>query len=57
MNSIRRYIYFSFNLNLMKFRVKVSEMGERLLIYLPKGYYKEFKPLKGKFVDVEVKEA
>jgi hypothetical protein len=41
----------------MKFRVKVSEMGERLLIYLPKGYYKEFKPLKGKFVDVEVKEA
>jgi hypothetical protein len=41
----------------MKFRAKISEMGDRMLIYLPKGYYKEFRPLKGQFVDVEVTKA
>jgi hypothetical protein len=38
----------------MKFRAKSSKMGDRMIIYIPKTYYKEFK--KPKLVEVEIVE-
>jgi hypothetical protein len=40
----------------VKFRAKVSEMGDKVIIIIPKSYHKDIQSFKNKFVDVEVAE-
>jgi hypothetical protein len=42
---------------LVKFRAKVSEMGDKWIIIVPKAYHKDIEKLANKFLDVEVTEA
>jgi hypothetical protein len=41
---------------LVKFRAKVSEMGDKWIIIVPKAYHKDMEKLANKFLDVEVTE-
>ena len=38
----------------MRFRAKVSTMGEKFVIIIPTNYHKEAKPFKGSIVEVEM---
>jgi hypothetical protein len=38
----------------MKFRARVSPMGDKYIIVIPRKYHKDAKPFKGHDVDVEV---
>jgi hypothetical protein len=38
----------------MKFRAKVSQMGDKFIIIIPAIYRKEAKPFKGSIVEVEM---
>ena len=41
----------------MKFRGKVSKMGEKYHIYIPRAYHKDAKALENKIVEIEVLKA
>ena len=46
-----------YNMTIVKFIGKVSTMGDKLIIVIPKEFHKEISPLKGKQVKVVVEEA
>jgi hypothetical protein len=39
----------------MKFRAKVSGMGDKFIIIIPRAFHKDVKPFKGDYVEVEVR--
>ena len=39
----------------LNFRAKISEMGDKVIIIIPKAFHKDTKPLQGDFVEVEIK--
>ena len=46
-----------YNMTTVKFIGKVSTMGDKLIIVIPKEFHREINPLKGKQVKVVVEEA
>ncbi len=46
-----------YNMTTVRFIGKVSTMGDKLIIVIPKDNHKEIGPLKGKHVKVVVEEA
>ena len=38
----------------INFRAKISEMGDKIIIIVPKAFHKDAKALEGNFVGVEI---